>query len=176
MSAMSGKSHGTSSALVIAAMYGSAIVFALSVSSLAITLSLGRSLPWQFDLPAVSIHIGAALIGIALAVIQVVLPKGGSKHKILGHVWCAVMSVVAVSSFAIQLSPDGAVTLVHRISSLFSIATLVLIPLVVHYGRTRKRGAHRKALLGVLAFILLAGALSFAPGRTFGDLVASLLG
>lgn len=172
---MPGKPRATSSPLVIVAIYASAIVFTLSVSSLAAALMFGRSLPWQLDLPAVSIHIGAALAGIALAVVQVVLPKGGSRHQILGYIWCAVMSVVAVSSFAIQLDPDGGVTLIHGLSSLFSIATLVLIPLVVHYGQRWKRSAHRKALLAIFVFILMAGALSFLPDRTFGDLVAAIL-
>lgn len=108
---------------------------------------------------------------LALGAAQLLLPKRVRRHRFVGYVWCGLLVGVAVSGLAVQLDPKGAVTLIHRISSYFSIATLALLPIVIHAGRTGQREAHRNALLGIFGLLLLAGGMSFIPGRAIGDLV-----
>lgn len=153
------------------AFWGGLAILVPAAASLASALLLGRALPWQFDLPAVSLHVGAASVALVLGAAQLVLPKGGKRHRLFGYVWCGLLALVAVSGLAVQLNPNGGVTLIHRISSYFSIATLVLLPIVIHAGRTGQRKAHRNALLGIFGLLLLAGGMSFIPGRAVGDLV-----
>jgi uncharacterized membrane protein len=154
------------------ALWGSLAILVPAAGSLVVVLILGRALPWQFELPAVSLHVGAALIALALGAAQLWLPKRAPRHHLIGYLWCGLLAMVAVSGLGVQLDPKGGVTFIHRVSSYFSIATLVLLPIVIHAGRTGRRKAHRNALLGVFALLLLAGGMSFIPGRAVGDLVS----
>ncbi len=66
-------------------------------------------------------------------------------------------------------------TFVHLASSLFSIADLILLPIVIFAARTRRRRLHRNAALGLYACVLNAGALAFIPQRALGALLLGLL-
>jgi uncharacterized membrane protein len=176
MSAAAARAPGKPSVLLRIALIGSIAVALPATAGLLAALVSGQPLPAPFRLAAVNVHIAAVLAAMPLGVVQLVAPKGTFNHRTLGYLWCALLVLAAMSSFAIQLDPEGGVTLIHAISSLFSVATLILIPLVIHFGRTGRAKAHRRALLGIFFFLLLAGILSFLPGRAFGDLIVSLAG
>ena len=141
--------------------------------ALAVTLARGRPLPWQFHMPWVSPHIAVALLALALAAMQLGLRKGDRRHRLVGYAWCALMATIAVSGLMVQLQP-GHLTFIHMASSVFAVADLVLLPIVIVAGRTGRRRLHRNAALGMVACLLNAGALAFIPQRAIGALILAL--
>ncbi len=73
----------------------------------------------------------------------------------------------------VQLQP-GHLTFIHMASSVFAVADLVLLPIVIVAGRTGRRRLHRNAALGMVACLLNAGALAFIPQRAIGALILAL--
>jgi uncharacterized membrane protein len=142
-------------------------------AALVITATTKRPLPWQFHMPWVSPHLALALLTLALGIAQLSLRKGDRRHRLIGYAWCALMAGVGVSGLAVQLEP-GHVTLIHRISSGFSIINLVLVPVVVFAALTGRRRLHKAAALIMFATLLNAGALAFIPQRAVGSLVFGL--
>jgi uncharacterized membrane protein len=142
--------------------------------ALVVTVAEGRPLPWQFHMPWVSPHILIALTALALGVMQLALKKGDRRHRLVGYAWCVLMVGLSVSGMAIQLQP-GHVTLIHRISSGFAIANLVLVPLAIWGARTGRLRLHKIAVLIMFANMLSSGAMAFIPFRAVGALVFGLL-
>lgn len=140
------------------------------VFALAVTLASGRPLPWQFHMPWVSPHIIVALLALGLGAAQLALKKGDRRHRALGYAWCAVIAYICVSGLLIQLEP-GHVTPIHIASSVFAVADLLLLPVIVWSARTRRRRLHKGAVLGLFASMLNAGLLAFIPFRAIGLLV-----
>jgi uncharacterized membrane protein len=147
----------------------------LAPASLALlaALALGRPLPWQFHRPWVSPHVAFALLALALGLLQFALRKGDRRHRLVGYGWCALMTAVGLSGLWVQLIP-GHVTMIHRASSLFAVADLVLVPLAIWAGRTGRRRLHRNAALSLFACMINAGALAFLPQRAIGALILGL--
>ena len=143
------------------------------VLALVATLLQGRPLPWQFHMPWVSPHIAVALLALGLGALQLGLRKGDRRHRLMGYAWCALMATIGVSGLMIQLVP-GHVTLIHRLSSLFAAADLILLPIVIWAARTGRPRLHRGAALGLFACLLNAGALAFIPQRAVGALILGL--
>ena len=141
--------------------------------ALAVTLARGRTLPWQFHMPWVGPHIFIVMIALGLGGVQMALPKGGRRHKALGYGWLTVMALLSLTGLMIQLEP-GHVTLVHRISSGFAIANLLLTPLVIWSARTGRRRLHRGLTLGLFGNMLFSGLMAFIPFRAIGLLVFGL--
>lgn len=154
-------------------LWGAAAIFAPVTAALAVALARGRPLPWQFHMPWVSPHIVVALLALALGALQLALPKGDRRHRMMGYAWCTLMGAIAVSGLMVQLDP-GHVTLIHMASSAFAVADLILLPIVIYAGRTGRRRLHRAAALGMLACLLNAGALAFIPQRAVGALILGL--
>ena len=142
--------------------------------ALPLTLLRGRPLPWQFHLPWVSPHVAAALLVLALGAMQLALPKGDRRHRLMGYAWCALMAFISLSGLLIQLAP-GRPTMIHMASSVFSAINLILLPLVIFGARTGRRRLHKAAALGMFACLLNAGALAFIPFRAIGLLVFGAL-
>jgi hypothetical protein len=51
---------------------------------------------------AVQIHAFGAVLTLILAIIQLLMPKGNTRDRVLGYVWAADMMMVAISSFWIN--------------------------------------------------------------------------
>jgi len=47
----------------------------------------------------IALHLGAAVLALALGALMLLLRKGTPVHRLLGRLWAAVMAAVAVSSF-----------------------------------------------------------------------------
>jgi uncharacterized membrane protein len=148
-------------------------ILAPAVIGLGATLVVGRPLPWQFHRPGVSPHIGVAFLALGLGVAQLALPKGDRRHRLLGYVWCAIIAAACLSGLLVQLEP-GHVTLIHWISSGFSAADLILLPLVIYAARTGRRRLHRNAAMAMVLVMLNAGVLAYIPQRAIGSLVFGL--
>jgi uncharacterized membrane protein len=151
---------------------GVAILAPAAVALLA-TPALGRRLPWQFSMPMVAPHVIVALAMLGLGVAQLALPKGDRRHRRLGYAWCVLFAAVSISGLYVQLEP-GHVTLIHRISSGFSFANLLLLPVIVWSARARRRKLHRVSVLLAFWFMLQPGLLAYLPFRAIGALVFGL--
>lgn len=104
-----------------------------------------------------AVHLMLLFLALVLTAVQLVLPKGNRLHMLLGMMWAGSLLLGAgVSFFMHQI--NGGLSVPHY----FSIATLVIVPLVVLLGYTRRRIAHRVlAMTFVLAVLLVAGVFAF---------------
>jgi uncharacterized membrane protein len=153
---------------------GTAVAMLVPIAvALAVTLARGRPLPWQFHMPWVSPHIVVVMLALGLGGAQMALPKGDRRHRLLGYGWLAVMALLSVTGLLIQLEP-GHVTVIHRISSGFALANLLLTPLVIWSARTGRRRLHQGLTLGLFANMLFSGLMAFIPFRAIGLLVFGL--
>ncbi|HEX8124763.1 MAG TPA: DUF2306 domain-containing protein [Allosphingosinicella sp.] len=115
---------------------------------------------------ALYIHLFTVIPAVPLGAFLLWRPKGDALHKGLGRVWGALMMVTALSSFWLQ-SLSGGLSFIH----LFSILTLVSVPLAAWHARRGNIRAHRNAIRGIYAGLLSAGLLAMLPGRLLGTLV-----
>lgn len=152
-------------------MVGSSVVFLLATAALLKAVFSGEPAPANLRGAAVAAHLATVLLALPLGVSQLVLPKGTTRHRIAGYIWCALMTVTALVSFAIHgVNPHG-LSPIH----LFSILTLVLVPVIILRARTGAVTAHQQAVLGLMiGGLVIAGLFTFVPGRALGMLVARL--
>lgn len=113
--------------------------------------------------PVIVLHALAALAGLVLGVAQLTLPKGTTRHRVMGWAWVVLLGAVAASSFAIHsLRQFGPFSLIH----LLSLLTLGYLPLAVLAARRGRVERHRRLMLGLFAgALVIAGFFSLAPGR-----------
>lgn len=113
--------------------------------------------------PAViQIHLYTVLAAFALATLQVVGPKGARLHRILGWTLAALFVTTAVDSFFIRNPQSGP----FNPFQLFSVWTLIGIPLGVIAARRHKVAFHGRMMMGFyIGSLVIAGALTFMPGR-----------
>lgn len=108
-----------------------------------------------------------ATIGAALALTPVMLlrRRGDRLHRRLGWVWSAAMMLTAAFSFGIRGINDGGFSFIH----LFSLLTLVQVPVIVWTARTHRHARHRNTVRAMVAFALLtAGFFTFPFDRMLG--------
>jgi uncharacterized membrane protein len=116
---------------------------------------------------ALIIHLGTVLPALPLGGYLLIRRKGDRLHRLLGRVWAALMVVTAIASF--WLRGNGGFSFIH----LFSIATLIGVPLAVLAIMRGHLARHRAAMTRVYIGLVVAGLFAFAPGRllyvwTFG--------
>ncbi len=118
---------------------------------------------------AIQVHAFAAVAAFVLALVQFAGPKGTVPHRRLGWVWVGLMSLVAGSSLFIHdIQLIGPFSPIH----LLSIYVIVLLPVAVRHAHRGKVMAHRSAMIGLFAgALVIAGALSFWPGRIMHDVL-----
>jgi uncharacterized membrane protein len=112
---------------------------------------------------AIQIHAFAAMAAFALGVVQLSAPKGTIPHRIVGWLWVALMTVIAVTAFFIQeLRIWGPWSPIH----LLAIFTLITLPMGVWYARHHRVAGHRWVMSSIfLGALVIAGAFTFFPGR-----------
>ncbi|MBR7743525.1 DUF2306 domain-containing protein [Phycicoccus sp. BSK3Z-2] len=112
--------------------------------------------------PLLVSHVAAALVSVALGVVQLVRRKGDLRHRLLGRVWVGLMLWAAVSSFWIRHLRDGGFSWLH----VLSVVTLVTVTLGVVAVRRGDLRGHRGNMTG--SWVGSAVAMVFAvavPGR-----------
>jgi uncharacterized membrane protein len=120
---------------------------------------LRASLPIQAHLATVlpAFALGAYLIFFSR--------KGAPQHRALGYVYLALMTVTAISTLFIhEVNPRGFMgfSVIH----LFVPLTFLSVVGAVWGARTYNVKRHRGAMIGLfVGGILIAGALTFLPGR-----------
>ena len=111
------------------------------------------------------------MTALPLAFSQLILPKGVTRHRVVGWLWCGLMTLTALVSLAIHGVNPGGLSPIH----LFSILTLVLVPVIIHQARTGHIAGHQRSVLGlIIGALVIAGLFTFLPDRILGALVARL--
>lgn len=111
---------------------------------------------------ALKIHLGSALIALAIGTILMAGVKGDRLHRALGWTWVLTMGVTAVSSLFLRQLNHDAFSLIHLLSGW----TIVTLPMVVYWARRHKVAAHKRTVMGLFyGGLLLAGLFALMPGR-----------
>lgn len=154
------------------------LVLALAIlvpicAALPLTLMRGRPLPWQLHVAWVSPHFTFALVALGLAAMQLALPKGDRRHRIVGYGWSGLMAAISLTGMMIQLTP-GHVSVIHQMSTVSAVINLLLLPVMIVAARTHRPRLHRVTALLLVGSMLNAGLMEFIPFRTVGSLVFGL--
>jgi uncharacterized membrane protein len=111
---------------------------------------------------ALQVHLGAALVALAIGLIIMARPKGRGLHRVLGWSWVIAMAITAVSSLFLTGLNGDRVSLIHLLSGW----TIIMLPMAIVAIRRRNVDAHRRRMTGLfMGGLLIAGALTFLPGR-----------
>lgn len=108
-----------------------------------------------------------ASISLALLLTPVILwrSRGDRLHRRLGWVWSVAMLFTALISFDIRQIEAGGFSYIH----LLSVATLVLVPLLIWQARRHNVSGHRSAVRGLITgALLVAGFFTFPFNRLLG--------
>jgi uncharacterized membrane protein len=152
---------------------GTAIVLLLATAGIGNALLTAAPMPPAFGKAAVIAHLATVFLALPLGIAQLVLPKGTFRHRTVGYIWCALMTVTALVSFTVHEINPGGLSFIH----LFSVLTLVLVPVIIFTARTGRVERHQRAALGLMSGgLLIAGLFTFLPGRALGQLVFRLVG
>ena len=114
--------------------------------------------PEPLSLPLI-IHLATVLPALPLGAYLLARRKGDSLHRMLGRIWAVLMIVTAISSF--WLRSNGSLSFIH----IFSVITLISIPLSIMHIRRGNVARHRGSMTGVYIGLVVAGAFAFLPGR-----------
>ncbi|MEP0519802.1 MAG: DUF2306 domain-containing protein [Hyphomicrobiales bacterium] len=108
-------------------------------------------------------HAIAAIAAFLLGIVQFMLPKGTTRHRLIGYVWVSLMVLVAASGlFIFKIRLIGPFSPIH----LISIFTLVSLFFVVRAARVGDIARHKSGMKQLFGFgLVLAGAFTFLPGR-----------
>jgi uncharacterized membrane protein len=122
------------------------------------------------------IHTLAAGAALLVGVLQLTGAKGTTTHRALGWTWVALMAVVAGTSVLIRdrgLPNIAGYTPIH----LFTVLTLVTLPMVVLRARRGDVAGHRRAVRNLFfGALVLAGVFTLLPSRRIGHMLWSALG
>ena len=137
-----------------------AAIFLLTFALMAMSFGSGTTAQGHAGMsPALIVHLGTVLPALPLGAWLLVKRKGGAVHRLLGRVWGGMMVTTAVSSFWLQES--GSLSFIH----VFSVITLVSIPLGVFWIRRGDVERHRRTMTSTYIGLVVAGLFAFVPGR-----------
>ncbi len=110
----------------------------------------------------IRIHLGAAVICLALGAIQMLSPKGTLPHRLIGWVWVLLMMLLAGTSIFIKVIFPGHFSYIH----LLTAWVLLITPLAVMAARRGNIAMHARSMTGLFYLgLITAGAFTFMPGR-----------
>lgn len=145
----------------------------IAVGSVALTLlsavalvrlfaGIAPSMP-HLKTPALIIHLATAIPAVPLGGYLMLSRKGDARHRLLGKIWLAMMSVTAIAALFIRNVNNGQFSWIH----LFVVLTIVSVPRAYFAARRGDTDKHRAIIRGFfLGAGLLAGFASFMPHRT----------
>ncbi|MBE0623225.1 MAG: DUF2306 domain-containing protein [Burkholderiales bacterium] len=113
--------------------------------------------------PIILVHLGAALVALALGAVVFFGRKGTFGHRVLGRVWVLLMLVTAISTFWIRST--GGFSWIHGLS----VITLLVLARAVYLamnGNVRRHQSAMKALY--FGALIVAGAFTLLPQRLLG--------
>jgi uncharacterized membrane protein len=110
----------------------------------------------------IQIHLATVLAAFALATAQMFGPKGTTAHRVLGWSLVTLFIVTAIDSLFIRAPGAGP----FNPFQIFSVWTLIAIPLAVFAARRHNAQFHARMMTGFyIGALVIAGALTFMPGR-----------
>ena len=117
------------------------------------------------------IHISSALAALVLGALLISRRlKGDRVHRIAGWTWVILMLAVAISSLWIPKFMH--LSWIH----VFTLVTLVSLPLGVYRARTHQVRAHRGTMVGLFTGgLVIAGLFTLIPGRLLGNALLRLI-
>ncbi len=133
--------------------------------SVRVSAILGRTMSAAAPIP-ILVHAAAALAALVLGSVMLARRKGTASHRLLGRVWVGLMLTVALSSLWIPRFLHF--TWIH----LFTLLTLVAVPLAIYRIRSGNVSAHASTMKGLfIGGLIVAGIFALAPGRLLGHLL-----
>lgn len=145
---------------------GGLIIFAVitylvtkDVPGIHFRIDLGRFLDTP---PMVHVHLTAALTAFVIGAVLLMGVKGTMRHRVLGYMWVAAMSVTALSSFILYGVATTPFSWIHALSAW----TLIAMPMGLAAARRRNIKAHARQMTSAfVGGMLVAGLFTFLPGR-----------
>lgn len=119
---------------------------------------------------AVALHLATVLPALVLGLFVLMRPKGGVNHRVLGSVWMGMMVTTAIVTFWVR-GQNGAFSGIH----LFSIGTLIAVPLAIWRVRVGDIRAHQQIMISLYVGLIVAGVFALDPDRLGGTFVRQLL-
>ncbi len=125
--------------------------------------------PFFDDGTIITLHALSAVAALMIGLAQLVLGKGGRRHRSIGYVWVALLVSVAVSSFWIHgFRSFGPFSLIH----VLSVLTLGALAFSVHAARVGNMAAHRWTMRSLFfGALVITGAFTLMPGRVMHAVV-----
>ena len=165
--------------LLITALITIAITVALTVmSSLGGGFAASGGQPSSGDIAQkltgpILFHIATAAVAAILGPFILFRRKGDHIHKVTGRIWAGLMIVTAISSAFIRTPGAGIAGTGFSYIHVFTVWTLINIPLGIWAIRQKRVAMHRGMMTGLYLGLLIAGGFTFIPGRLLGNLVFS---
>ncbi len=143
----------------------------IAIGSIALLSALLYSMAQGFGtwdrIPVVVwLHLVTIAIALALTPLLMLRRRGDRWHRRLGWTWSIAMFSTGVISLGIRGLGEGHLSWIH----LFSLLTIVSVPLLVLAARAHKVQQHRSSVRGlIIGALLIAGVFTFIPGRILGN-------
>jgi uncharacterized membrane protein len=112
---------------------------------------------------AIYLHLATVLPALLLGAVILWRRKGGRVHRLLGRIWIGLMISTSLSSFWIR-GGGGHLSGIH----IFSVATLVAIPVALWRVRMRDVRAHQRILTSLYIGLIVAGSFALEEDRALG--------
>lgn len=119
----------------------------------------------------VMLHLATVVPALLLGPVVLWRRKGDATHRMLGRIWVVLMLVTAISSAFIRTPGAGIAGTGFSFLHIFTVWTLINVPLAVLAARRGQIDRHRGMMSGLYIGLLIAGAFTMIPGRLLSSLV-----
>ena len=120
---------------------------------------------WEELRPLIWLHLASVMLPLVITPVQLLRRRGDGVHRMLGWIWALSLFGTALISFGIRDVNDGGFSFIH----IFSIITILTVPMVVFAARHHRVARHRRAVRGLVTGALLtAGYFTLIPNRMLG--------
>lgn len=112
------------------------------------------------------LHLATVVPAFALGAVQLFRRKGTPSHRLLGKSYMILMLATALITLTMPAKVGPQFLNHFGFIHLFSLLTLINIPIAYFAARRGNIRAHRAAMISLyVGGILIAGAFAFSPGR-----------
>lgn len=119
----------------------------------------------------IALHLATVALALILGPFILWRKKGDKTHRALGRIWAVLMLVTAIVSAFIRAPGGGIMGTGYSPIHIFTLWTLINVPLGVWLARKGHVRQHRGVMTGLYIGLWVAGAFTLIPGRIIGTLV-----